>query len=132
MKVGPCISACRGSSDQKPSKTRREATVAASAIVPPVNAFDNVIMSGTTTRPLAGEHRAGPPEAGEDLVEDEQAAVAVRRFAEADEHIALVEEHAASPLHERLDQDSGNALSRLPQGFRPVSPCSPCRVAGRR
>ena len=48
MYVGPCISAASGSSDKKPSYTRSLATVAASGIVPPVNAFDRQIMSGTT------------------------------------------------------------------------------------
>ena len=37
-----------GSSDQKASKTLSRATVAASGSVPPVNAFDRVMMSGTT------------------------------------------------------------------------------------
>ena len=48
MKVGPCISACLGSSDQNASNTWRRATVAASGSVPPVSAFDNVMISGTT------------------------------------------------------------------------------------
>ncbi len=48
MKVGPCIRACLGSSDQKASNTFRRATVAASGSVPPVSAFDSVMMSGTT------------------------------------------------------------------------------------
>ena len=48
MKVGPCISAAVGSSDQKSSKTLRLATVAASGIVPPVSALDRQTMSGVT------------------------------------------------------------------------------------
>ena len=49
MKVGPCISACIGSSDQKASNTLLRATVAASGRVPPVSAFDSVMMSGVTS-----------------------------------------------------------------------------------
>ena len=48
MKVGPCISACLGSSDQNASNTLRRAIVAASGSVPPVSAFPTVMMSGTT------------------------------------------------------------------------------------
>ncbi len=48
MKVGPCISAWAGSSDQNASKTLRLAMVAASGSVPPVSALDSVRMSGTT------------------------------------------------------------------------------------
>jgi hypothetical protein len=48
MKVGPCISALAGSSDQNASNTCRRATVAASGSVPPVNALDSATMSGTT------------------------------------------------------------------------------------
>ena len=48
MKVGPCIRAKAGSSDQKASNTERLATVAASAMVPPVSALDRHTMSGTT------------------------------------------------------------------------------------
>ena len=62
MKVGPCISALVGSSDQNASKTFLRATVAASGSVPPVSAFDSVMMSGTTPALLEGEHRAGAQE----------------------------------------------------------------------
>ena len=48
MKVGPCMSACAGSSDQNASNTFLAAIVAASGSVPPVSAFDSVTMSGTT------------------------------------------------------------------------------------
>ena len=47
MKVGPCISAAPGSSDRKAPNTSPLATVAASAMVPPVSAFDRHRMSGT-------------------------------------------------------------------------------------
>ncbi len=57
----------------------RRATVAASGSVPPVSAFDSVMMSGVDARCLAGEHAAGAAEAGEDFVEDQQQIVAVRR-----------------------------------------------------
>ena len=53
MKVGPCISACAGSSDQNASNTFRRAMVAASGSVPPVSAFDKVMMSGTSPAALA-------------------------------------------------------------------------------
>src|SRR4029079_13717417 len=67
LKVGPCISACMGSSDQNLSKTRAHATVAASGSVPPVNAFESVTISGTTS--AASHANRGPvaPEAGEAL-----------------------------------------------------------------
>ncbi len=48
MKVGPCISASLGSSDQNASNTLSRAIVTASGSVPPVSAFDSVMMSGTT------------------------------------------------------------------------------------
>ncbi len=48
MKVGPCMSACAGSSDQNASNTFLLATVAASGSVPPVSALPSVMMSGTT------------------------------------------------------------------------------------
>ena len=40
--------AWEGASDQNASNTARRATVAASGMVPPVSAFDNVTMSGAT------------------------------------------------------------------------------------
>ena len=77
MKVGPCISASPGSSDQNASNTFLLAIVAASGSVPPVSALDSVTMSGTTPACLEREQRAGAAEAGKDLVEDQQQLVAI-------------------------------------------------------
>jgi hypothetical protein len=56
MKVGPCINAFLGSSDQNASNTLPVAIVAASGSVPPVSAFDSVMMSGATFAAEAGEN----------------------------------------------------------------------------
>ena len=48
MNVGPCGSAALGSSDQNASKTLSRAIVTASGKVPPVKAFESVMMSGKT------------------------------------------------------------------------------------
>ena len=78
----PCRSArasahASGSSDQNASNTLRRATVAASGSVPPVSALRQRDDVGHDAGLLAGEHRAGAAEAGEDLVEDQQQIVAV-------------------------------------------------------
>ena len=54
--------------------------VAASGSVPPVSAFDSVMMSGTTPAASQANIAAGAAEAGEDLVEDQQQLVAVGRL----------------------------------------------------
>ena len=86
MKVGPCISAFFGSSDQKASNTLRvrdgrgERQRAAGQRL---RQRDDV---GRDARRLAGEHRAGAAEAGEDLVEDQQQLVFVGERAQAAQH----------------------------------------------
>ena len=108
MKVGPCISAASASSDRNASKTGRRATVAASGSTPPVNAFDSVMMSGTIAGGLTCEQRAGAAEAGEDLVGDQQQTMAIGGRAQAAQGRGVVEDHAARPLHQRLDDDRGD------------------------
>ena len=66
----------------------RCATVAASGSVPPVSALRQGDDVGHHLGRLAGEHRAGAAEAGEDLVEDQQQLVAVGGRAQAAQHVA--------------------------------------------
>ncbi len=110
-----------GSSDQKASKICGVATVAASGSVPPVSAFDRVTMSGVTPGRLAGEHRAGAAEAGEDFVEDQQHAVPVGERAQPPQHLGLMEAHAARALHQRLDDDGGDRVGILAPASRSSS-----------
>ena len=91
--------------------------MAASPSVPPVSAFDSVMMSGVDARRFAGEHRAGAAEAGEDLVEDQQQVVFVGQRAQALEHRRVVEFHAAGALHQRLDDDAGDAVGARGEKF---------------
>ena len=60
---------------------------------------------------LAGEHPAGPPEAGGDLVADEQHAVLVAQFADSAQVAVRLHEHAGGALHERLDDHRGDRLA---------------------
>ncbi len=76
-----CISAAAGSSDQNASNTSVRAMVAASAIVPPVSAFDRHRSRETIPACAQAEQAAGAPEAGEDLVGDQRQAVAAARRA---------------------------------------------------
>ena len=110
MKVGPCISACAGSSDQNASNTFLLAIVAASGSVPPVSALDSVTMSGTTPACLEGEQRAGAAEAGKDLVEDQQQLIAIGSGAQRAQHLRIVKPHSARALHQRLDDDGGELV----------------------
>ena len=50
--------------------------------------------------------RSGPPEARENLVEDEEEVVAVGGFAQAAQDRGVVEQHAARALDQRLDQNA--------------------------
>ena len=104
--------------------------VAASGSVPPVSAFDSVMMSGTTPACLAGEQRAGAAEAGEDLVEDQQQLVAVGGRAQPAQHRGVVEPHAARALHQRLDDDAGDLVGVALEQARQAPRRSP-RPCGR-
>ena len=113
MKVGPCISACVGSSDQKASNTASAAMVAASAMVPPVSALDSADDVRDDARRLAGEQRPGAAEAGEHLVEDQQQAMPVGERAQLPQHIRRMKDHAAGALHQRLDDDRRELVARV-------------------
>ena len=115
MKVGPCISALAGSSDQNASKT----------FLPRDRGGERQRAAGQRLgqrhdiRHDAGllerEHRAGAAEAGEDLVEDQQKLVTVCQRAQSLEHARIVKAHAAGALHQRLDDDGGDLLGSLGQ-----------------
>ena len=112
MKVGPCISACGGSSDQKASNTlaaRHRRGKRQGAAGQRLRQRHDV---GRNAGRLAGEQVAGAAEAGEDLVEDQQQVVAIGRRAQAPQHRRLVEQHAAGALHQRLDDDAGDRRRR--------------------
>ncbi len=66
---------------------------------------------------LAGEHRAGAPEADGDLVVDEVHLVAVAGLAQQLEVDRVVHAHAAGTLDQRLDDDRGDVLVMLGQGL---------------
>jgi hypothetical protein len=91
--------------------------VAASGSVPPVSAFDNVMMSGS----FAGEQAPGPAEAGEDFIEDEEQLVAIRQLSQPAQHLRVVEAHAACALHQWFDDDArkllGVTLDEARNGF---------------
>ena len=110
IKVGPCISACVGSSDQNASNTFLSAIVAASGSVPPVSALDSVMMSGTTPAAWNANSDAGAAEAGKDLVEDQEQFVAIGGGAQRAQHLRIVKPHAAGALHQRLDDDGGKLV----------------------
>ena len=78
--------------------------------MPPVSAFDSVMMSGVTPAASQANSAAGAAEAGENLVEDQQQLVAVGGRAQALQHRRLVEQHAARALHQRLDDDAGDLV----------------------
>ena len=86
------------------------------------------MMSGVTPGLLAGEHRAGAAEAGENLIEDQQRAAAIRHRAQALQRGGIVEAHAARALHQRLDDHAGKAMG-MP--LQPASPGLAARLVGR-
>ncbi|MNT02651.1 hypothetical protein D3C72_1371560 [compost metagenome] len=61
---------------------------------------------GPDARLFEGEHGPGTPEAGEDLVKDQQQAVLVRQVAQAAQHFRVMQQHAARALHQRLDKNA--------------------------
>ena len=63
------------------------------------------------TRPVRGKQGAGPPEAGRDLVEDQQYAVGIAELAQQPQVAGRVEPHAAGALHDRLDDRGREALA---------------------
>ena len=65
---------------------------------------------GDDMRFLEGEPRAGPEEAGGDLVEHEERAVLVARLAHTAERLGVMEAHSARALDERLDDDAGHVV----------------------
>ena len=63
---------------------------------------------------LTGEHRPRPPEAGGDLVADQQRAMAVAEPADRAQIAGRMGQHPGRALHERLEHDRGHLL--LAQG----------------
>ncbi len=59
---------------------------------------------------LAGEHRPGPPEAGRDLVADQQRAVAVAEPPDGAQVPRWMSEHSRRPLDERLEDHRRDLL----------------------
>ncbi len=115
MNVGPCMRAAAGSSDQKAWNTLRRATVAASAIVPPVSALDRQMMSGTM--PAWSQAKSEPVRPKPVMIssEDQQAAMARRQRGDRSQRVGAVEFHAAGALHQRFDDDGGEAAALLGQ-----------------
>ncbi len=72
MKVGPCISALPGSSDSKACTMLRARDGAGQRQGPAGQRLAEGHDVRRHARLLEGEHRPGPPEAGEDLVEDQR------------------------------------------------------------
>ena len=60
---------------------------------------------GHYARLFARKHRAGAAKAGEYFIEDQDLFVAVGRFAKQPQQFFVAEDHAASALHQRLDDD---------------------------
>jgi hypothetical protein len=77
---------------------------------------------GRHALPLAGEHRAGAPEADGDLVADEQHTVAIAQLAHRAQVAGRVGEHPGRALHERLDDHRRHSSSCSASG-----PCRLCR-----
>ena len=75
------------------------------------------MKSGRMPRLLAGEQRAGAPEADRDLIGDQVHAVAVAGLAQQREVDRVVHAHAARALHQRLD-DHRAGLVRVPRERR--------------
>ena len=113
MKVGPCMSACAGSSDQNASNTFLRAIVAASGRGAAGQRLAERHNVGNYARGLECEQRAGAAETGKNLIEDQQNVVAVGRFAQRPQYLRVVEAHAARALHQRLDDDGRNLLGPL-------------------
>jgi hypothetical protein len=66
---------------------------------------------GRDRRVLAREHLAGAPEAGRDLVGDQQHAVLVAQRARARQIVGRVEPHAARALYDRLEDQRGELVA---------------------
>ena len=79
---------------------------------------------------LAGEHRAGAPEADGDLVGDEMHAVTVAGFAQQFEVHRVVHAHAAGALHQRLDDDRRDVVVILREGGFHVREHAACVLGG--
>ncbi len=69
---------------------------------------------------LAGEHPAGPSEAGRDLVADEQHAVFVAQLTDPPQIAVRLHEHARGALDERFDDHRGDRLAMLGEQAREV------------
>jgi hypothetical protein len=63
---------------------------------------------------LGGEHRAGAPEAGGDLIQHQQQAVLVAHASEQGHALGRVKAHPAGSLHDRLDDHSGELVRVRP------------------
>ena len=58
---------------------------------------------------LTGEQRTRAPEAGCDLVQDQQQTVAPRHVGDGRQHLRVVELHTGGRLNERLENNTGQA-----------------------
>ncbi len=89
--------------------------------MPPVSAFDSVMMSGTDTGALAGKHCSGAGKAGEDLIEDQKEVIAIGQTAQPRKHDRIMKTHTARTLHQRFDDDARKHVRILLQQRRECS-----------
>ena len=75
-----------------------------------MSALPTHITSGRDVCVVGREQRAGAPEPGRDLVEDQQQLVSVAELAQQRHDRRVVEVHAAGALHDRLE-DHGRQLA---------------------
>ena len=68
------------------------------------------MMSGAHAGRLGGEERAGAPEAGRDLVEDQHQPVLVGDLAHHAQAVGVVDVHPARALEQRLHDDPGQLV----------------------
>jgi hypothetical protein len=75
--------------------------------------FGKAQQVGNDAGLLASEHRTGAAEAGEHLVRDEENTVAGAKLADPMEEFHGMDNHAASALQKRFDDDGSDAIAAL-------------------
>ena len=121
MKVGPCMktpgSPCRDRVAHRAARERGgEAHRAAR------ERLAHAEQVGSHVRVLAREHAPRAPEAGRDLVRDQQHVALVAELAHAPQIVGRVEPHAARALHDRLEDHRGQLAAVVAQQARELAP----------